>query len=217
MDLIARALAAASTGSLVAPLTAFGAGVVSSTGPCAVPRFIAVSAMASSSRPGCYFRIASFMGGLAVGYTGIAMSFTALRSISALTPQIYLMLAVLFGLYGVKVLISRPRSSCNHDKSASQSIGASFFVGASFAMVASPCCTPILAYLASLASANLSLPAAFALVSSFVAGHVLLLSAAAVGVRVLPALERTAIVTDALPAVNAGLLLATAGYYGLLA
>jgi cytochrome c-type biogenesis protein len=104
-----------------------------------------------------------------------------------------------------------------HEDATRSSAGASFFLGASFALVVSPCCTPVVLGIVAYTSAAGSAVYGGALLACFAFGHALPLFAAACGARVIgSALQRHA-VREAAGVLSAALMLALAAYYGILA
>jgi cytochrome c-type biogenesis protein len=87
----------------------------------------------------------------------------------------------------------------------------------SFAFVTSPCCTPIVVVLGSLAATASSPLFGAGLIAAYAAGHALPLAAAGFGWERIAARLDVRRLQAALQTVGGALMLALAGYYGVLA
>jgi cytochrome c biogenesis protein CcdA len=90
-------------------------------------------------------------------------------------------------------------------------------LGASLSLVVSPCCTPFVAILSSVAFGVARTPLAALNIAAFALGHVLPLVAFGLGTASIRKRFETTVPARAVSAVNAGLMLGLAGYYALLA
>jgi cytochrome c biogenesis protein CcdA len=193
---------------------ALGAGVVTSIGPCAAPRAIAVAALAQrSSRP--WLTAAIFVVGTIAGYVAIGFGSGLLASARRWSGAIDTLLAVALATAGIATLLRDPSDRCTHRTSPPG--GRVACLGAASALVVSPCCTPILAAIAG-SAALVARPADTALLlAAFAAGHVLPLGAlAALGLQTTRwGPLRNARYADAV--ISGSLMVALACFYGILA
>jgi cytochrome c biogenesis protein CcdA len=200
----------------LAPATAFAAGAMSSFGPCAAPRYVALASIVNGTEPKVRFaRIAAFAAGLCCCSTALAFGARLLWAAGSASQWIYAALAAVFAAYGVRTLIVR-RTACTHRSAPSASVSAAFLIGSSFAFVFSPCCAPVLVALATFGTAaNPGMSPAVA--GAFVAGHalpvVLIGSVAGLG----QVLERRFPLEEPVRVTSGALMLAISAYYGVLA
>jgi cytochrome c-type biogenesis protein len=222
IDAVSAGLHAVATRSPLAYPLVFAAGVVTSIGPCAAPRYVALAALVSASRrPGRV--LAAFVTGIVGTYVVLGVAAGALGLLWSASAFVYAALAVVLAGAGIVTLLRGDRASHAHDddapfhQGARAGLGGTFLLGASSAFVVSPCCTPIVAGIAGVTSASGHIGAGVALLATFACGHVVpLVSAGALGSRVAHLLRHVA--ASNAPAVVAGtLLLALAAYYGVLA
>jgi cytochrome c biogenesis protein CcdA len=97
-----------------------------------------------------------------------------------------------------------------------RSHGAAFFLGASFALVVSPCCTPLVLGILAYSSATGNAWYGSALLACFAVGHSVPLLAAAGGTHGAGAILERCGARRAAGVLGAGLMLALAGYYAVL-
>jgi thiol:disulfide interchange protein DsbD len=200
----------------------FAAGAVTSIGPCAAPRYVALAALVSASRRPVGV-LAAFVAGIVGTYVVLGVAAGALGVLWSASAFVYAALAVVLAGAGIVTLLRGDRAShVHHDDAvphpgAQAGLGGTFLLGASSAFVVSPCCTPIVAGIAGVTSASGHTGAGVALLATFACGHVVpLVSAGALGSRVARLLRHVA--ASNAPAVVAGtLMLALAAYYGVLA
>lgn len=203
-------------GSPTAPALAFALGIVTSAGPCFGPRLASLIGLASNASGARRARIVvAFIGGLALSYTLIAASATLFLRVSAFSAWTYMALGTLLVWSGMRMLIAGEHALVHGASSRSSSCGSALLTGASFAFVASPCCTPIVASIAGIAGLSdahwfgLSVAAAFAI------GHaspLVLASICASRVHVHMQPWRLP-----LSVVGGSVMLSLGGYYALLA
>ena len=220
IDPAGAALRAAASGSALAYPLLFAAGVATSVGPCVVPRYLTVAALAHARRP--RRRIAAYVTGIVIAYVLLGVAAGALGMLWRTSGAIYGSLAVLLAAGGAVTLLHEPHACggpCSHRTAspAGGGLGAALLLGAASALVVSPCCTPLIAGIAGLIVLGGRHTDGAALLGAFALGHVVpLLAAGTLGARIAGALAR-ATVSQA-PAVIAGtLMLALSAYYGLLA
>jgi cytochrome c-type biogenesis protein len=216
IDPIASAIAAAALQSPWAPASAFAAGVATSVGPCVAPRFVAVAALASSPGVARWKAVSAFAAGLCASYValGVAAGFAA--RIAAISAHVYALLALALLAFGLKTLWSEA-PTCLHGDPKPRSLGGACLLGMSFALVASPCCTPVIVVLGSLAASGPSPAFGALLIGSYSAGHALPLVGAGFGWQWLGTRLDVRAWRPAMQTVGGALLLALAGYYGVLA
>jgi cytochrome c-type biogenesis protein len=197
----------------------FAAGVVTSAGPCVAPRYVAVAALVNAARsPGRV--IAAFIAGLVGAYVALGLAAGALGALWSTSSVLYAVLAVALGAGGVLTLLRggpHPHAPAATVTTRAVNLGGTFLLGASSALVVSPCCTPVVAAIAGLTMLGGRTSEGVALLVAFAVGHALpLLAAGALGTRVAALLGRLS--TSAASAVVSGsLMLALAAYYGVLA
>lgn len=146
-DVYGSAIAALQQQSRTAAVLVFLAGIASSIGPCVAPRFIALSAcMSSSRRPELV--VGAFMVGLIAAYVSFGVVASLLGSITQISTFVYIVVAIALFIGGVRTLTKADTHCHTHDDTASikeKSLGGIALLGASFAFVVSPCCTPLVA------------------------------------------------------------------------
>lgn len=218
-DPVSNLMHAIASQSPLAPTLAYGAGILTSAGPCLAPKIATVASMSlDGMRKQNALVGVSFACGLACAYALIALSAGLFLRINAQSTWIYLTLSAMLIWQGVRAIVSSGVPRCARHGSElpkSHSFCGAFVGGASYAFVVSPCCTPVIASLAGIAG-SLGSAYAVAIAAAFGLGHatpVLIGSSIVVGVR-RPAADRA---RDALAVVGGGAMLALGGYYALLA
>jgi thiol:disulfide interchange protein DsbD len=222
IDAVNAALHAVGTRSPLAYPLVFAAGVVTSIGPCAAPRYVALAAVVNASRRP-WRASAAFVAGLTGAYVVLGAAAGALGALWSVSRFVYAAMALVLAVAGLATLVRgaggpHPHAEEDHaDRSARASTGGTFLLGASSALVVSPCCTPIVAGIAGLTTGAGHAAAGMALLAAFACGHAVpVVSAGALGARAAGALRHLA--ASHAPAVVAGtLMLALATYYGVLA
>jgi thiol:disulfide interchange protein DsbD len=220
IDLVGDALAAVAARSALAYPLATAAGIVTSIGPCAAPRYIAVAACAHAARRP-WAIVAAFICGLVCAYVALGVAAGAIGALWAASAPLYTLLAVALAVSGVVTLARAGGGSHSHcavrhgERNASS--GGIFLLGASSAFVVSPCCTPVVAGIAALTMSSGHGADGVFVLAAFACGHALpVLAAGALSTRLSAALRRIA--TSQAPSIVAGsLMLALAAYYGVLA
>lgn len=221
MDVIAFAASQAALRTELAVPAAFSVGVITCFGPCVAPRLIAAISLAGGTVGAARWQ-RSVLFALGVGCCSIATGVVtaALMRLASWSPLIYVGLAIAFSYFGVKTILAPQHVHCDagDGNRTNVSAGAIFLLGCSFGLVASPCCTPIIAALAALASA-LSGDFWFgvAVVGAFVIGHTLPLLSAGLGAGSIDRLVTRHGLGMPVAVVSGALMVALAGYYALLA
>jgi len=206
----------------------FAAGVVTSIGPCAAPRYVAVAALVNASRAPVRVVVA-FVAGLVGAYVLLGAGVGLLGTLWKSAGIVYEVLAVVLGVAGLFTLLRGDGShhvgshhgGSHHASNGARrrvSMGGTLLLGASSALVVSPCCTPLVAGIAGLTMTNGGHAlAGAALLAIFACGHAMpVFAAGALGSRIAFAMRRLA--ASHAPSVVAGtLMLALAAYYGALA
>lgn len=198
------------------PLSVFSAGVLSSVGPCVAPRFVAVAACTTrSSRPALVLGV--FLAGLIGAYASFGFAVALLAGAFAHSSAVYGVVAAALFIGGCAA-IARPgdeHDAHGRDK-AVPALGGVFLLGASFAFVVSPCCTPLVVAILGFAS-GLGRPLeGAALLALFALGHAApLILCGGTAARAAALLRRRAL-TQAASVAGGGLMLGLAGYYALL-
>ncbi len=221
IDAVNAGLHAVATRSPFAYPLVFAAGAVTSIGPCAAPRYVALAALVNAShRP--WRTIAAFVAGLAGAYVVLGLGAGAVGVLWSASRFVYAALAIVLAVAGFATLVRGAGAPHVHatggaEHGARTSAGGTFLLGASSALIVSPCCTPIVAGIAGLTTAGGHVGTGVALLAAFACGHALpVVFAGALGTRVAHTLRHVA--ASHAPAVVAGtLMLALAVYYGVLA
>jgi cytochrome c biogenesis protein CcdA len=155
-----------------------------------------------------------FIVGLMLSYGLLATTASLLGAIVALSPFVYLALALSFLVFGLRALTTHESSS---HQCARSSAGSAVLTGGTLGLVFSPCCAPVVGMMASMAAASGSLVAALAGTFAFAMGHVAPLVAIGLSLKIGDRLRFPHALEDATATTGAGLALALACYYGILA
>ncbi len=222
IDAVSAGLNAVATRSPLAFPLVFAAGAVTSVGPCAAPRYVALAALVNASRRPWRI-VAAFAAGLIGAYVVLGVATGTVGALWSASGLVYAALAVALAVAGIATLVRGGGASHMHEDAAvlrgdvRASAGGTFLLGASSAFLVSPCCTPIVAGIAGLTTASGHTANGVALLATFACGHALpVVFAGAVGTRVADTVRGLA--ASHAPAVVAGtLMLALAAYYGVLA
>jgi cytochrome c biogenesis protein CcdA len=207
------------------PAAAFGslftAGLLTSVGPCVAPRYVAVASL-TQGRRNPSVAIAAFVGGLTFAYVVLGFAAGALGTLRSASTTIDVLLAgALVGGGCIALVRARPLDANHHrceprGTRERHSLGAAFLLGASSALVVSPCCTPVVGAVAATTTALGNPLMGAALLAAFALGHALPL----IGVGQLRALVERGVPPAAAQApaiVSAVLMIALGLYYGMLA
>lgn len=219
-DPISQSLAAVGARSAYAPVLVAVAGVVSSIGPCVAPRLIAVAGLsAGKSRVRALGLVSAFVAGLTAAYAAFGAVSSLLGRATQLSTYIYVIVAAVLAVGGI-ITLWRGQNDCAHahqHPSKKGSIGGALLLGASFALVVSPCCTPLVLGILAYTSAAGSPAYGSGLLACFALGHALPIVAVAFGMNGMTAALQRYGIRQAAGVISATLMLGLAGYYAVLA
>jgi cytochrome c-type biogenesis protein len=202
--------------SALAVAAAFTAGLSTSVGPCVAPRYLALTAIVARTRGReRWVRIGYFVAGLLACYALLATTASLISGVTALSRIVYVLLALGFLGFGLHALTVH--SACSHGIPAQPSSGATLLGGSALGLVLSPCCTPVVAMMASMSISSGSYAMALTGALAFAAGHVAPLVTIGLGLGVAERFAPIRALSDAATTVSGGLSIALAAYYGLLA
>lgn len=192
------------------------AGLASSVSPCAAARAAALCGIVrgSSGRERIVLVLA-FAGGLGAACLAIVSSISLWRLVVHISSWAYAAISATLLWLGAKTLFGAQHSVCRQQRLAPVSTGASFLTGAALGFVGSPCCMPVIAFLASMAAVSATRVDASVAAVCFTIGHVapLLLTAKEMKVpRLLPGMTALSLDTIA-----GSVLISMGAYYALLA
>ena len=220
MDPLGAAIQAVSAGSPSALALVLAAGVVSSFGPCAAPRFVAMAGLAADCTVTQGRRVSmAFVAGLAAAYASFGVFASSIGRITDLSPYIYGAVALGLACAGIATLLRQPSGCVGHAPlvSANASLGRSFLFGASFAFVISPCCTPIVIAILAYCTNIHSVAYAASLLGFFAVGHALPMFILSGSIGAISGFARRRHLDEPLKIVGGTLMLALSGYYLCLA
>lgn len=217
-DVFSISLQSVAAHSAAAPALVFAAGLLSSVGPCTAPRLVAVASLVTKREPSRAHVVAGvFAAGLVFAYASFGIAAIVLVRALQSTAAIYAVLSLVLAASGILTLWRTKHDCAKPGIAAPRSLGGVFVLGASFALVVSPCCTPIVsAILAYGGTAATPIYTCF-LLSCFAAGHSMVLFLGALSTAGIEQTLRRFAAHDAAATVSGALLLALAGYYGVLA
>lgn len=219
MDGISQAISATVQARAFAPAVVFVSGVFSSVGPCVAPRFIAVAGLTADKAGVERCALAgAFIGGLVCAYAAFGALAPLVGRMIALSSYMYGTLSITLAFAGA-VALWRGNTSCAHQHRAAlqTSVGGALLLGASFAFVVSPCCTPVVFAILAYTSGAGSSAYACALLACFALGHALPVAALASGTQLVNRYLLRDAVRQAATVVGAALMLGLSMYYAVLA
>ena len=217
MDFGSAALRAVSTDNPWAPALAFAAGAAASIGPCVAPRFIAIAALTVNGTILENATVAaSFVAGLVAAYMLFAVGGSFMWRAFQHSSEIYAVGAALMAAAGL-LSLTKSAAKCAHPQPRRRRpAGSIFLLGASSAMMLSPCCTPVvLAALAYVATTGLWFSCV--VLACFALGHALPVSLMAIGSGAMRTILASRALQNATRMIGGSLMLALAGYYAVLA
>ncbi len=218
-DPVSQGLAAVSTRNASAPALIFAAGAVTSVGPCVAPRFIAVAGLAAGkSRRDTALLACAFVVGLTATYAAFGAVSSLLGRATQFSTFTYFGVAAALA-FGGALTLWREEKTCRHarERTANASAGGALLLGASFALVLSPCCTPVVLGILAYTSSTGNAAYASALLACYAVGHALPIAAVALGMHRVTALLQRHSVRQAAAVVSGTLMLGLAGFYAVLA
>ncbi len=120
---------------------AFACGVLGSVGPCAAPRVVAAAGLSAGVevRKRAILLI-SMVSGLVATYAAFGAAASLLAALTRFSAVVYVLLALALAICGIAALWTEG-GACS---ATVKRPGPAFLLGASFALLISPCCTPLL-------------------------------------------------------------------------
>lgn len=219
-DPLAQGLAAVNARSAYAVPLAFASGLVSSIGPCMAPRFLAIAGLAAGKpRAKALTLVFCFISGIVLVYAAFGAASSLFREATRFSTWTYGAVAVALAVAGVLALWRDEDCGCRRPAGyfASTGAGAAFLLGASFALVVSPCCAPLVVGILAYTSASGDALYSSLILACFALGHALPILAAAFGAHGAANVFQRYTVRASATVVSASLMLGLAGYYAVLA
>jgi cytochrome c-type biogenesis protein len=196
--------------------TAFLAGLATSVGPCVAPRYLALAALAANtSGRRRWLRVACFMVGLLLCYTMVAVTASLVGAVIALSRFIYIGLAMYFLAHGLRAIMLP--QSCKGPRSAGSRSVSALIAGGALGLVFSPCCTPVIGLMGTVAVSSGSIFTTLLAVLAFALGHLAPLATVGIGLDVGECFAFRRALQGAMDTIGGGLSLALVCYYGILA
>ncbi len=215
VDIVDTALRATFSGAPWAPLLAAAAGVATSVGPCAAPRWLTISALAEGGAVGRW-RCAAYASGIVLAYTCMGSTASLLLQLASASHVLYGGMALAMGVGGLRAIALAHEKGCG-DAHACGSIPTATVAGIASGLVVSPCCTPLLAAAATAALSSGNIAHGAVVAACFGAGHIApVLCLGGIVRRIERALSSRGM-RQAPVFVGGAVMLGSALYYGLLA
>ncbi|MEB3321658.1 MAG: cytochrome c biogenesis protein CcdA [Synechococcaceae cyanobacterium] len=201
---------------LLLPLFAFGGGLLASLSPCLLAmlplNLTYIGATASRSRPRTLGRVAAFMAGVVLVFClfGLLTSFAAAIAVDHRGP-VHLLVGGFILLMGLRVgdWMPVPLPALP----ALPPVGGPFLVGIGFALVSSPCASPVLFAVLAAAAATGSTPLAVLTMLAYAIGTTAVIAAASVGVGLMGARRRLLGCGESLNRLGGAILLLAGAWY----
>lgn len=193
---------------------ALSAGLASSVGPCAAPRYLMLASYATSGRGSqVWLRSGALSMGILAAYSLFVFAGSLAAQLAAGSRIVYWILGGFLFLGAVRMLIGdAAHERCRIDLARPS---AAFLFGATSSIVMAPCCAPVLLAIGGLAAGGRSLASIGMLAGAFAIGHLAPVALALpLGIYVKRVVHRFA---SAVETVNAGVMMALALYYMVLA
>jgi cytochrome c-type biogenesis protein len=215
----ASAVALVAHGSPWAWIAVFAAGVVSSLGPCASPRIVALAALVvRSGRP--LVVGTAFISSLVGTYAGIGFAGGALGDLVRSASWIYATVALAGIVGGLVTLVGGLSDHCGvhatHDLDVTNAISAAVLSGVGFALMISPCCTPILGVVLAYTSARGEAARGAGLLAVYGLGHAAPLLPVVLGGGGAAGRIASSVWSDAVRVAAGSCMIGLGGYYALL-
>jgi cytochrome c biogenesis protein CcdA len=204
--------------ALAAAPFVFFAGVAGSAGPCLAPRLVAAAGCAAADPKHAGRAVAAYLAGLIFAYAMLGCALGLVARLVGFSPWTHAILAASFTLAGIAGLIRADARECTleHGGPQNTSLGAMFLVGASAALVLSPCCMPLISAIGAYGAAAGKPLSAAILLAIYALGHGLPPASLALGMRGLVAPLRRFALHQASAIAGNIILLVLAGYYWCL-
>lgn len=193
----------------------FAAGTLTSIGPCVAPRYVAVAALLDGSARRIP-TVAAFVTGLLLAYSVLGFGVGFAAALWAQATLVYALLSLGLCASGLAVLLRRPRAHRHADRMPVRS-SAAFSLGASSALIVSPCCTPFVAAIAGSAAFDRAPLVSALLLLTFALGHALPLIVLGIAGPLVTHGFASSKFGAAYGTISGSLMLALGGYYGVLA
>lgn len=201
--------------SISAVGASLASGVLSSAGPCSVPRALVVASVCRAQQGARALAPSlAFVGGSIVAYAFFVTGSALISGLLNVSMLLYGALAAWLAVAGLRLLFA---GCANHSDGDKPPVGAGFFLGAGLSAIVSPCCAPALIGIAAYRQQTGNTAFTVALVASYAVGHTLPAVVAAHAAGRVPNLLRNASLAQAVTIVNGALTLALCGYYAILA
>ena len=215
MDPLSAAVDAVSAHRLSAlPLAAL-AGAATSVGPCVAPRYLALIALVGERRP--LVTVGAFTLGIIVVTVALGAGAGIAGALIGNVATIDVLVAVALVAFGIATVIREPHACAHRASFAKPRASGAFALGATSALVVSPCCTPLIVAFAVLGGFDRDPLFVLANLAAFALGHAAPLFLAGLTGASIAARVR-ALTSTAAPSTVAGALTIALGcYYGLLA
>jgi len=223
MDVFAQAARSIALRSTLAPILSFSAGALSSLGPCVAPRLLAVVSCVGA-RPPRQARIvvAAFLAGLIAAYASFGIIGSLLGKLIDVSRWTYDAVALALLVGGIVTLIQAEPDShgaCRAHTAQTQtpSLGGVFLLGASFAFIIAPCCTPLVATIVAYAGDAGDPFYGASMLALFALGHGLPLAIAGLSAGTFVERLRKAMSHQATAIASGTIMLALSAFYWCLA
>lgn len=200
-----------------APALAFAAGTFSSFGPCVAPRFIAIAGLTAGRERAAAFRLTlAFVIGLVVAYTFLGAAASIVARVLNASSVVYAAIAAAMFVTGT-ITLWRGDEDCKHRGVARPpSYGSAGLLGATLALLVSPCCAPMLFAVLASGSTSGSTVYGCGLLACFALGHAIPIIAVAAGMNGLRSLLDRLAHVQVMNTISATLMLALGAYYAAL-
>lgn len=194
----------------------FVAGALTSIGPCSAPRVLAAAGLASAPRTNRLLKICAFICGILVVYVAFALFGAVLADALRFSSWIYGLTGIALVIGGLAGLLRLRRGDFCASKRTAIPSGAALFLGASTALIVSPCCTPMLASIVAFGAATGSAIFAALCVISFGLGHAAPVMVVGSFGSIVTVFEKAGELQDALSTIAGALMMGLGAYYLVL-
>jgi cytochrome c-type biogenesis protein len=221
MDIFAEATRSVALRTTLAPLLVFAAGTLSGVGPCAAPRLLALTSCAGASPRRSGTITIAFLVGLMSAYASFGIMSGLLGRLIDISHWTYGIVAATLLIGGMLTLLGaepHPQGPCKgkaYDAHA-VSVGGVFLLGASFAFVISPCCTPLVTTVVAYTADTGDPFYGASMLALFALGHGLPLIPISLATRSLTARLRRAMLHQAASIASGTLMIVLSAFYWCL-